>query len=166
MVIVEFRLGVKIGTAQQDAQAKINAIRADFPKDMEEPVIQRIDFSAMPIVSVAVESPTADVKTLSSLAEKVLKKRLENVPGVGQVTLFGSREYSMRVWLDPDKVAARNMTAEEVLAGLRQSNVQVAGGAVADELQDRRDDVDVRHRMRADRARRRHAGPAQRDQRQ
>ena len=82
-IVVEFRLGTRINNAQQDAQAKINAIRADFPTDMEEPVIQRIDFNAMPIVSVAVESRTADIKTLSSLAEKVIKKRLETVPGRG-----------------------------------------------------------------------------------
>jgi len=85
-VIVEFHLGTRIHNAQQDAQAKINAIRADFPEDMEEPVIQRIDFSALPVVSVAVESPTADIKMLSSLAEKILKKRLETLPGEqGQV---------------------------------------------------------------------------------
>src|SRR5512143_3020390 len=89
MVIVEFRLGVSITTAQQDAQAKINAIQADFPTDMKEPVIQRLDINAMPIVSVAVERQTADVKTLPSLAEKVLKKRLENVSGVGQISLIG-----------------------------------------------------------------------------
>jgi hydrophobic/amphiphilic exporter-1 (mainly G- bacteria), HAE1 family len=64
-VAVEFHLGVKINNAQQDAQAKINAIRADFPKDMKEPVIQRIDFNAMPIVSIAVESPSTDIKALS-----------------------------------------------------------------------------------------------------
>src|SRR5512142_312437 len=84
-VVVEFRLGVRIANAQQDAQAKINAIRADFPKDMEEPVIQRIDFNAMPIVSIAIESPTADIKVLSTLAEKTIQKRLETVQGVGQV---------------------------------------------------------------------------------
>src|SRR5512147_835036 len=77
MVVVEFRLGTRIGNAQQDAQAKINAIRSDFPKDMDEPVIQRIDFNAMPVVSVAIESPAADIRTLSSIAEKVIKKRME-----------------------------------------------------------------------------------------
>ena len=83
MVVVEFHLGTRINNAQQDAQAKINAIRADFPQDMKEPVIQRIDFNAMPVVSIAVESSTADIKTLSSVAEKRIKKRLETVPGRG-----------------------------------------------------------------------------------
>src|ERR1043165_6132078 len=54
-IVAEFRLGTRINNAQQDAQAKINAVRADFPKDMKEPIIQRIDFNAMPIVSIAVE---------------------------------------------------------------------------------------------------------------
>ena len=128
MVIVEFRLGVKIGTAQQDAQAKINAIRADFPKDMEEPVIQRIDFSAMPIVSVAVESPTADVKTLSSLAEKVLKKRLENVPGVGQVTLVGLARREVQVLVDREKLKAFGLTYADVSGALQRENLDVPAG--------------------------------------
>ena len=69
-IVVEFRLGTRINNAQQDAQAKINSIRADFPKDMEEPVIQRIDFNAMPVVSIAVESRTADIKAISSSPRK------------------------------------------------------------------------------------------------
>jgi len=99
-IVAEFRLGTRIATAQQDAQAKINAIRADFPESMKEPVIQRIDLNAIPIVSVAVESRTADVRTLSSLAEKVIKKRLETVPGVGQVSLVGLARREIQVLVD------------------------------------------------------------------
>ena len=128
MVVVEFRLGVKIGTAQQDAQSKINAIRADFPKDMEEPVIQRIDFNAMPIVSVTVESQTADVKTLSSLAEKVLKKRLENVPGVGQVNLVGLARREVQVLVDREKLKAFGLTYAEVAGALQRENLDVPAG--------------------------------------
>src|SRR5512141_2027034 len=105
-VVAEFRLGTNIFTAQQDAQSKINAIRANFPQDMEEPVIQRIDFSAMPIVSVAVESKSADIKTLSSRAEQVLKKRLENVQGVGQVRLIGLARREVQVLVDREKLKA------------------------------------------------------------
>ena len=104
--MVEFRLGTNIHTAQQDAQAKINAIRADFPEDMEEPVIQRIDFNAMPVISVAVESSSADVKTLSSLAEKVIKKRLEMVSGVGQVNIVGLARREIQILVDREKLSA------------------------------------------------------------
>lgn len=127
-VAVEFRLGVKIANAQQDAQAKINAIRADFPKDIKEPVIQRIDFNAMPIVSVAVESASADIKVLSSVAEKVIKKRLETVSGVGQVTLVGLARREIQIFIDRDKVKAYGLTYAQVAAALQRENMDMPAG--------------------------------------
>ena len=105
-VVVEFRLGVNIHTAQQDAQAKINVIRAEFPQDMKEPVIQRIDFNAMPVLSIAVESQTEDAKRLSSIAEKIIKKRLEMVSGVGQVNLVGLARREVQILLDRERLEA------------------------------------------------------------
>ncbi len=128
MVVIEFRLGVSITTAQQDAQSKINAIRASFPRDMEEPVLQRIDFSALPVVSVAVESPTADIKTLSSLAEKVLKRRLETVPGVGQVNLIGLARREIQVLVDREKLKAFGLTYAEVAGALERENLELPAG--------------------------------------
>jgi HAE1 family hydrophobic/amphiphilic exporter-1 len=127
-IVVEFRLGVKIANAQQDAQAKINASRADFPKDMKEPVIQRIDLNAMPIVSVAVESPSADIKVLSSIAEKTIKKRLETVSGVGQVTLVGLARREIQVFLDRDKLKAYGLTYSQVAQALQRENLDVPAG--------------------------------------
>jgi HAE1 family hydrophobic/amphiphilic exporter-1 len=127
-IVIEFRLGVNINTAQQDAQAKINSIRADFPRDMEEPVIQRIDFNAMPVVSVAVESETAGIKTLSSLAEKVLKKRMENIPGVGQVTLTGLARREIQIFADREKLKAYGLTYAELSAALQRENVDLPAG--------------------------------------
>ena len=128
LIVVEFRLGVNIHTAQQDAQAKINAIRADFPRDMEEPVIQRIDLQAIPVISVAVESATADIKTLSSLAEKVIKKRLETVAGVGEVTLVGLARRQIEILVDRDKLAAYRLTYAQVAEALRRENIDVPAG--------------------------------------
>jgi len=128
MVVVEFRLGVSITTAQQDAQAKINAIRADFPRDMEEPIIQRLDIGAMPVISVAVESSTVDIKKLSSLAEKVLKKRLENVSGVGQVTLVGLARREVQVFVDKEKLKAFALTYAEVAGALQRENLELPAG--------------------------------------
>jgi HAE1 family hydrophobic/amphiphilic exporter-1 len=127
-IVVEFRLGVRINNAQQDAQAKINSIRADFPKDMEEPVIQKIDFNAMPIVSVAVESSSADVKTLSTVAEKIIKKRMETAPGVGQVNLVGLARREIQILLDRDKLKAYGLTYAEVAAALQRENMDVPAG--------------------------------------
>jgi HAE1 family hydrophobic/amphiphilic exporter-1 len=124
-VVVEFRLGTRINNAQQDAQAKINAIRADFPKDMKEPVIQRIDFNAMPIVSIAVESRTADIKTLSSVAEKLIKKHIETVAGVGQVNLVGMARREIQILLDRDKLKAYGLTYAQAAAALERENMDV-----------------------------------------
>ena len=128
VVVVEFRLGVSITTAQQDAQAKINAIQADFPTDMEAPIIQRMDIGAMPVISVAVESSTADIKTLSSLAEKTLKKRLENVAGVGQVTLIGLARREVQVFVDKEKLKALWLTFVEVAGSLQRENLELPAG--------------------------------------
>lgn len=128
MVAVEFHLGVRIANAQQDAQAKINAIRADFPKEMKEPVIQRIDFAALPIVSIAVESATADIKALSSVAEKVIKKRLETVSGVGQVTLVGLARREIQVFVDRDRVKAYGLSYAQVAAALGRENLDMPAG--------------------------------------
>ena len=128
MVVVEFHLGVNINNAQQDAQAKINSIRSQFPAEMEEPIIQRIDFNAMPVVSLAVESPTADVKTLSSLAEKVIKKRLETVSGVGQVNLIGEARREIQILIDREKLRAFGLTYAEVSGALRRENLDVPAG--------------------------------------
>ncbi|MEK7406387.1 MAG: efflux RND transporter permease subunit, partial [Acidobacteriota bacterium] len=127
-IMAEFELDTNIHTAQQDAQAKINAIRADFPEGMEEPIIQRIDFNAMPVVSVAVESPTTGIKELSTLAEKVIKKRLENVSGVGEVRLVGLARREIQVEVDRDKLRGFGLTYAHVAGALRRENLELPAG--------------------------------------
>jgi HAE1 family hydrophobic/amphiphilic exporter-1 len=128
LITAEFRLGANINTAQQDAQAKINAIRSEFPADMEEPVIQRLDLNALPVVSLAVESKTADVKALSSLAEKVIKKRLETIPGVGQVNLLGLARREIQVLVDREKLRAFGLTYAQVAGALERENMDLPAG--------------------------------------
>src|ERR1017187_10166746 len=127
-IVVEFRLGTRINDAQQDAQAKINAIRANFPTDMKEPVIQRIDLNAVPIVSIAVESQTADIKVLSSLAEKTLQKRLETVAGVGQVNLIGQARREIQIFLDRDKLKSYGLTYAQVQQAIERENKDLPAG--------------------------------------
>jgi HAE1 family hydrophobic/amphiphilic exporter-1 len=128
VIVMEFRLGTNIHTAQQDAQAKINALRSQLPQEMEAPVIQRIDIGAMPVISVAVESATADIRALSSLAEKVVKKRFETVPGVGQVNLVGLARREIQVLVDREKLRALGLTYAHVASALRRENMDVPAG--------------------------------------
>jgi HAE1 family hydrophobic/amphiphilic exporter-1 len=127
-IVIEFRLGTNIHTAQQDAQSKINAIRAEFPKDMKEPVIQRIDFNAMPVLSIAVESPSADAKALSSIAEKFIKKRIEMVSGVGQVNMVGLARREIQILIDRERLQSFGLTYAQVAAALQRENLDVPAG--------------------------------------
>ncbi|MFN7999163.1 MAG: efflux RND transporter permease subunit [Bryobacteraceae bacterium] len=127
-IVVEFHLGTRINNAQQDAQAKINSIRADFPRDMKEPVIQRLDLNAMPIVSVAIESPHADIKSLSSIGEKIVKKRIETVPGVGQVTLVGLARREIQILINRESLNSYGLTYAQVAQALQRENIDVPAG--------------------------------------
>jgi HAE1 family hydrophobic/amphiphilic exporter-1 len=127
-LMVEFQLGTNITTALQEVQSKINGIRSQFPREVKEPVIQQFRIEELPILSVVVLSPNLDAKALTTLAEKVLKRRLENISGVGQVRLVGAARREIHVLLDRDKLKAFGLTFPEVAAALRRENLDVPAG--------------------------------------
>ena len=124
-VLIEFELGTNIHTAAQDVRGKVSALRRDFPEEVEEPVIQRIDPAEIPIVSISVSSPQLNPKEVTTLAEKVIKKRLEGIEGVGSVTIVGGQRREIQVLLDLDRLKAYNLTIPEVVAVLRGENLEV-----------------------------------------
>ena len=127
-VIVEFQLGTNIATTLQEIQSKINGIRSQFPRDVKEPVIQQFRIEELPILSIVVLSPNLDAKALTTLAEKVLKRRLENISGVGQVRLVGAARREIHLLLDRDKLKAFGLTYPQVLEALRRENLDVPAG--------------------------------------
>ena len=127
-VMVEFQLEKNINTALLEVQSKINGIRSQFPTEVEEPVIQQFRIEDLPILSVVVLSPNLDAKALTTLAEKILKRRLENVSGVGQVRLVGAARREVQILLDRNKLKAFGLTYPEVLEALRRENLDVPAG--------------------------------------
>jgi HAE1 family hydrophobic/amphiphilic exporter-1 len=127
-VVVEFRLEVKINEASQEARAKINAIRGEMPKDIEEPIIQKMDVGGMPIVSLAVRSDRLSAKELSTLVDKRVRRRIENISGVGKVDLAGLSKREVNVDIDLAQLEALGMGVDEVIAGLRSENVNTPLG--------------------------------------
>ena len=89
-VVVEFRLEEKINEVAQETRAKINAVRGELPQGIEDPIIQKLDFNALPVISLAVRSSSLSSRDLTLLVEKKIKRRLETVAGVGKVDLVGS----------------------------------------------------------------------------
>ena len=127
-VIVEFNLEVKINDVSQEARAKINAIRKELPEGMKEPVIQKFDFNAMPVVSLAVRSNLLNPRDLTTLADRKIKRRLESIAGVAKAKLIGSSTREVAVNLDPVRLQALGMGVDEVIAGLASENVNTPLG--------------------------------------
>jgi HAE1 family hydrophobic/amphiphilic exporter-1 len=130
-VVAEFQLEVKINDAAQEGRAKITAIRGALPQAIEEPVIQKLDFGALPVISLAVQSDRLTPRELSTLVDKRVKKRLENVSGVGKVDLVGLAKREVTVEVDPVRLEAVGMGVDEVIGGLQRENVNTPLGRLA-----------------------------------
>ncbi|HYM61310.1 MAG TPA: efflux RND transporter permease subunit [Thermoanaerobaculia bacterium] len=127
-VIVEFELQVKVNEASQEVRAKINGIRNELPEQMKEPVIQKMEIGAMPIVSLAVRSSTITPRDLTTMTDRKIKRRLENISGVGKVRLVGASKREVNVLVDPARIQALGMGVDEVVGGIAAENVNTPLG--------------------------------------
>jgi HAE1 family hydrophobic/amphiphilic exporter-1 len=127
-VVVEFQLEVKINEVSQEARSKINAIRGELPQGIEEPIIQKLDVAGFPIISLAVRSDTLSSRELSTLVEKRVKRRIENIAGVGKVDLAGLSKREVNVNIDPVQLQALGMGVDEIISGLQSENVNTPLG--------------------------------------
>ncbi|MHB8940461.1 MAG: efflux RND transporter permease subunit [Desulfobacteria bacterium] len=127
-VMVQFQLEVRLNDGAQEVRAKIAAIRGELPEGIEEPIIQKLDFAAAPIVSLAVRSDILPPRDLTTLVEKKVKRRFENIPGVGKVDLVGSSKREVNVDIDQARLEALGMGVDEVIAGIRSENVNTPLG--------------------------------------
>jgi HAE1 family hydrophobic/amphiphilic exporter-1 len=130
LVIVEFDLGRDGDQASQDIRARIDAVRRELPTDIEPPVVQKFDPAAEPIVSLALSSQSMSVPELTTLADETVRRRLEAVSGVGQVQVAGGLAREIRVFLQPDRMQALGVSAQEVMGSLQRQNLEVPAGRV------------------------------------
>jgi hydrophobe/amphiphile efflux-1 (HAE1) family protein len=128
-VLITFVLEKNIDVAAQEVRDRVNRIISDLPEDADQPIVEKLDPDASPILNVAL---TADrpQREITEYADKVLRRQLESVPGVGQVTLLGGRKRQINVWLDPVRLRSFNLTAIDVQRTLRSQNVQIPAGTV------------------------------------
>ncbi|TWB09714.1 multidrug efflux pump [Nitrospirillum amazonense] len=131
-VTVTFKLGTNPDLAQQMVQNRVSQALPRLPEDVQRLGVTTIKSSPTLTMVVHLISPNDryDMTYLRNYAVLNVKDRLERIQGVGQVQVWGSGDYSMRVWLDPQKVAQRNLTAEDVVNAIRDQNVQVAAGVI------------------------------------
>ena len=129
---VVFKPGTNIDQAQVLVQNRVTVAEPRLPEDVRRLglVVRKASPDLMMVVHMVSPDDTRDQQYISNYATLFVKDRLARIDGVGDVRIFGARDYSMRVWLDPAKVAARDLTATEVVAALRAANLQVAAGSI------------------------------------
>src|SRR5215467_802638 len=129
---VVFKPGVVVDQAQVLVQNRVAVAQPRLPEDVQRLgiVVRKASPDLMMVVHMVSPDGSRDQQYISNYATLYVKDVLARVEGVGNVQVFGARDYSMRVWLDPARVAAHNMTAGEVVAAIRAANLQVAAGAV------------------------------------
>ncbi len=128
-VLVTFVLEKNIDVAAQEVRDRIARIIPDLPEDVDAPIIEKLDPDAAPILNLALVADKP-VREITEFADKVLRRQLESVPGVGQITLLGGRLRQINVWLDPMRLRSYSMTAADVQRALRSQNVQIPAGTV------------------------------------
>jgi hydrophobe/amphiphile efflux-1 (HAE1) family protein len=131
-VTVTFRIGTDLNVAQMLTQNRVQDALPRLPEDVQRLGVQVRKATPNILLAVHLYSPDSSRDTLyiSNYATLHVKDVLARLPGVGDVQIFAGREYAMRIWLDPDKVAAHNLNASEVLAALQAQNVQVSAGVL------------------------------------
>ena len=131
-ITVTFQPGTDIDTAQVLVQNRVALAEPRLPEQVRQIGVtvtkQSTDF--LMIAAMTTTDPSIGIDYVGNYANSRLRDRLLRLPGVGAVQVFGGGNYSMRIWIDPDRAAARNLTADEVVAALRGQNVQVAGGSI------------------------------------
>jgi multidrug efflux pump len=129
-ITVRFKLERDPDSAAADVRDKVSRVRQRLPQDVDEPVIAKVEADAQPVIWLALNSDSMSSLELSDLANRVVKPRLQTAPGAADVRIFGERRYSMRVWLDADRLAAYNLTVQDVEDALRRSNLEVPAGRI------------------------------------
>nr|WP_259371749.1 efflux RND transporter permease subunit [Rubrivivax benzoatilyticus] len=129
-ITVRFKLEKDPDTAAAEVRDRVSRVRGRLPDAVDEPVIAKVEADATPTVWIAYTGEGIDPLKLTEVITRVIKPRLQTVPGVADVQIGGDRAYSMRVWLDPDRLAAHRLTVQDVEDALRAQNLEVPAGRI------------------------------------
>ncbi len=125
---IEFDPGRSVDEAANDVRDRVARVSSNLPPEADPPEVGKVDFGADPIIWLALSSDKMNVLELTDYAERELVDRLSVLPGVARVRMGGARRYAMRIWIDRESLAARELTVADVEAALRRENVQLPAG--------------------------------------
>jgi multidrug efflux pump len=129
-ITLRFRLNRDPDGAASDVRDRVGRVRQQLPDEIDEPVIEKVEADAQPIIYLAFSSDRHSALDVTDYADRFVKDRLQNLPGVANVRIFGERRYAMRIWLDPMRLAAYALTVQDVENALRRQNVEVPAGRI------------------------------------
>lgn len=130
-VTVEFDLNTDLEAAANDVRDKVSQALRQLPQDIDAPpVVSKADANSESILSMTVQSNTKSQLEVSDYAENVLQERLQTIPGVSTIQIWGQKRYAMRLWLDPAKLASFKLTPLDIKAALDKENIELPGGKI------------------------------------
>ena len=129
-ITVEFNVGEDLEVAANDVRDKVASARRNLPADADPPIVRKADADSQPVVFISVYSPQRDLLALSDIADRRFKPTLQTIPGVAEVRIWGEKRYSMRLWLDRNRLAAHNLTPIDIRAALDRENVELPSGRI------------------------------------
>lgn len=130
VITIEFELNRKVDEAANDVRDRVSRVRGNLPREIDDPIISKVDANAQAIVWLALFSDNHNGLELTDVADRVLKEKIQRLPGVGSVIIGGERRYAMRVWLDPLRMAGHGLTPQDVEIAIRAENAEIPGGRV------------------------------------
>ena len=129
-ITAEFEIGVDLEAAANDVRDKVSQAQRQLPPDTDPPIVSKADANSSPILTVTVQSNKRDLMGLSEYANNVIKERIQTVPGVSGVRIWGEKRYAIRIKLDPVKLAGYGLTPVDVRNALQRQNLELPSGKI------------------------------------
>ncbi|GHT40075.1 acriflavin resistance protein [Bacteroidia bacterium] len=129
-ITVEFELSVDMETAANDVRDKVSRAQRWLPRDCDPPTVSKADADDQPILQISIQSDKRNLLELSEIADLTVKERLQTIPNVSSVAIWGEKKYAMRLWLDPTKMAAYGITPIDIRNAIDRENVELPSGSI------------------------------------
>ena len=129
-ITITFKVDRDVDIAANDVRDRVARTRGRLPDEIDEPTVSKVEADAQPVIYLAFSSDRHSILEVSDYADRFVKDKLQILPGVAEVTINGERRWSMRIWLDRARMAAYNMTPQDIESALRRQNVEIPAGRI------------------------------------
>ena len=130
MISVEFNLGEDLERAANDVRDRVSRAIRYLPKDVDPPIVEKLDANASFIIFLIVESETHSILEINDVCDRMIRDRLQTIPGIAGVKIFGEKKYAMRLWMDPEKLQAKGLTTVDIRKAVERENKELPSGRI------------------------------------